>query len=104
MSLELIEQLVQEKAGQRTDEVVGLLFSKVKAQHIKEAHLGDCECGYCQLLKQYTRMKINLHHLTKRLNWEDFEVVNSNKTRERISMRISDVASLRQLKNQEKLR
>lgn len=72
MSFELIEQLVNEEVGRRTDEVLGLLFVKAKQQHIAEAHLRLCNCDYCKALGEYTQARINYAKVRRKMD-DDFD-------------------------------
>ena len=78
MSLELIEQRVNEEAGRRTDEVLGLLFVKAKVAHIAVAHKGGCSCQYCRSLGSYIRSKILLSRTKKNLDLDCFSIEEYN--------------------------
>lgn len=68
MILRVINDLVEKKANQRTEEVFSLFFDKAKKHHVNTAHLQVCECNYCIVLKVYTRMKINLARIKRAIS------------------------------------
>jgi hypothetical protein len=99
MSLELIEQRVNEEVGRRTDEVLGLLFVKAKRAHIAVAHKESCKCNYCESLARYTRAKISLSKTKKHLDEDCFDI---KEYEEKLQSALNHTKELRERKNKAK--
>ncbi len=99
MILDEIELQVTQRVNQMPEAVFGLLFDKVKRQHVKTSHRETCDCDYCTALRQYTRTKIGLHHAVKRLSWDDLEVHGAGRLAEKVEWLSFQASLLRKLKN-----
>ncbi len=65
MTIEEINQQVDQVVLQRSEEVIVGMFEAVKKRHCKVAQGSDCPCDYCRLCREYTRYKIRRHRIRR---------------------------------------
>ncbi len=97
MILDQIQILVCERAGEQNSAVIDAFLIKLKKEHIKTAHLKQCDCHYCQNLQFYTKAKLRAHRIKRRFYYEDFE--SDPLLAECFSDALRSARDLRQLKN-----
>jgi hypothetical protein len=73
VNLQLLQNRIAEEASRNNGEVLVSVLEKLKYVHIRTAHQDCCDCEYCVALRKYTRIKINLHHIRRRVLREDTE-------------------------------
>jgi hypothetical protein len=100
MILREIEIKVAKRADEMMPQVIDAFFNKLKQNHIKSAHLNDCDCIYCNRLRVYTRAKIRLHRIKKRFDWEYIEIGYG--LTELMSDAVFEASKQRELKNEAK--